>query len=121
MDFLRPAFDLYDDRDYCIVTLPHTAAEPSLLQWFTRVPPTQHNTFGHVLYIIHRDAVHVSEHVRVRWIRDVEDVTAVGQLTMGMEHAHDVMGQCKQVWGGVKQAMAGGKEKPLEVEEVMKG
>ncbi len=54
-DFLKYAFDRFPDRDYLIVTQPHTVAENSLLQKFTLVQKKPENTFTHVLYIIHRD------------------------------------------------------------------
>jgi hypothetical protein len=56
-DFLKHAFDRFPDRDYLIVTQPHTVAENSLLQKFTLVPKKPENTFTHVLYIIHRDSL----------------------------------------------------------------
>jgi len=56
-DFLKYAFDRFPDRDYLIVTQPHTVAENSLLQKFTLVPKKAENTFTHVLYIVHRDAL----------------------------------------------------------------
>lgn len=54
LDFLLPAFSLYPDKDYCIITQPHTASNTPLLNAFTIVPPQPQNTFGHVLYLIHR-------------------------------------------------------------------
>lgn len=48
---------MYPDRDYCLLTLPHTAPENSLLQWFNYVDPTPRNTFAHVLYLVHRDSI----------------------------------------------------------------
>lgn len=57
-DFLKHAFDRYPDRDYLIVTQPHTVAENSLLQKFALVPKKSENTFTHVLYIIHRDSLY---------------------------------------------------------------
>ena len=56
-DFLKHAFDRFPDRDYLIVTQPHTVAENSLLQKFTLVSKKAENTFSHVLYIIHRDSL----------------------------------------------------------------
>ena len=64
-DFLRKAFMLYPDREYCIVTLPHTSAESSLLSNFTMVAPRPSSTFSHVLYLLHRDGLLASE-VRVQ-------------------------------------------------------
>ena len=55
VDFLKYAFDLFPNRDYLIVTQPHTVPENALLSKFTLVPKTMHNTFSHVLYLIHRD------------------------------------------------------------------
>jgi hypothetical protein len=54
-DFLKYAFDMFPDRDYLIVTQPHTVSENSLLQKFTLVPKKSENTFSHVLYLVHRD------------------------------------------------------------------
>lgn len=54
-DFLKYAFNLFPDRDYLIVTQPHTVPENALLNKFTLVPKTMNNTFSHVLYLIHRD------------------------------------------------------------------
>lgn len=34
-DFLKYAFELFPDRDYLVVTQPHTVAENSLLQKFS--------------------------------------------------------------------------------------
>lgn len=55
IDFLKYAFNLFPDRDYLIVTQPHTVPENALLGKFTLVPKTMNNTFSHVLYLIHRD------------------------------------------------------------------
>lgn len=54
LDFLLPAFSLFPEKDYCIITQPHTAPNTPLLNAFTIVPPQPQNTFGHVLYLIHR-------------------------------------------------------------------
>jgi len=54
-DFLKYAFELYPDRDYLIVTQPHTVPENALFAKFTLVQKKMANTFSHVLYLIHRD------------------------------------------------------------------
>jgi len=54
-DFLKYAFDMFPDRDYLIVTQPHTIAETALLNKFSIVPKKSENTFSHVLYVLHRD------------------------------------------------------------------
>ena len=45
----------YPDRDYLIVTQPHTVPENALFSKFTLVQKQMANTFSHVLYLIHRD------------------------------------------------------------------
>jgi len=54
-DLLQYAFDLFPNRDYLIVTQPHTVAENSLFNKFTLAQKKSENTFSHVLYIFHRD------------------------------------------------------------------
>jgi adenylate kinase family enzyme len=56
-DFLFKAFMMFPDREYCVVTLPHTAAETALLQNFTMINPQPSSTFSHVLYLLHRDGL----------------------------------------------------------------
>jgi len=54
-DFLKYAFDEYPDRDYLMITQPHTVVESQLLSKFTLPQKKTKNTFQHVLYIMHRD------------------------------------------------------------------
>lgn len=54
-DFLKYAFDMFPDRDYLIVTQPHTISETALLNKFSVVSKKPENTFSHVLYVLHRD------------------------------------------------------------------
>lgn len=82
-DFLKHAFDRFPDRDYLIVTQPHTVSENSLLQKFTLVPKKSENTFTHVLYIIHRDAL-FEEDVIVRRA-GLEDIDKINILLESME------------------------------------
>lgn len=73
-DFLQYAFDLYPDRDYLIVTQPHTVAESTLLQKFTLVEKKIKNTFPHVLYILHRDSLlDIETSIRRAKADDIED------------------------------------------------
>lgn len=57
-DFLKYAFDMFPDRDYLIVTQPHTIAETALLNKFSIVSKKPENTFSHVLYVLHRDQLY---------------------------------------------------------------
>ena len=86
-DFLKHAFDRFPDRDYLIVTQPHTVAENSLLYKFTLVPKKSENTFTHVLYIIHRDSLY-EEDVEVR--RAVaDDLPKIKELLESLEDRED--------------------------------
>ncbi|KAJ1620362.1 hypothetical protein T492DRAFT_1078537 [Pavlovales sp. CCMP2436] len=63
VDFVRPAFALFHDLDYCVVTLPHVTSEFGLLSLFSIVHAKGQEAvpgaapFGHVLYVIHRAAL----------------------------------------------------------------
>lgn len=82
-DFLKHAFDRFPDRDYLIVTQPHTVAENSLLQKFTLVPKRPENTFTHVLYIIHRDEL-FEEDLQVQRAH-AEDIEKIKELLENLE------------------------------------
>jgi len=74
LDFLLPAFSLYPDKDYCVITQPHTAPNTPLLNAFTIVPPQPQNTFGHVLYLIHRASLLGPPKVRYMRSNDLNTV-----------------------------------------------
>jgi len=77
-DFLKYAFDMYPDRDYLIVTQPHTIAETALLNKFSVVPKTSENTFSHVLYVLHRDQLYEQDmHVSRTSKADIDQITAL--------------------------------------------
>lgn len=59
-DFLKYAFRLFPDREYIVLTQPHTIAENTLLQQFVQVQKKQSTDFDHVLYIIHKDALAIN-------------------------------------------------------------
>jgi len=82
-DFLKHAFDRYPDRDYLIVTQPHTVSENSLLQKFTLVGKKPENTFTHVLYIIHRDSLYEEDLVVHR--ASPHDIEGIKDLLETME------------------------------------
>jgi hypothetical protein len=87
-DFLQYAFDLYPDRDYLIVTQPHTVSESTLLQKFTCVDKKIQNTFPHILYIIHRDSLlDIETIVRRATADDIEDIQA---LTASLDNTKQI-------------------------------
>jgi hypothetical protein len=48
-EFIYKAFDLFPERDYMIMTQPHTVPENALLNKFILATKKPHNTFSHVL------------------------------------------------------------------------
>ena len=56
-DFLRAAFACFPPCEYAVITLPHTTAEFSLVNSFVQVEPLPSSSFGHLLYVFHRDAL----------------------------------------------------------------
>lgn len=59
-DFLLKAFDAFPDKDYIIVTQPHTFSENSLLDPFIRVEKKVDSLFQEILYILHRESLLIS-------------------------------------------------------------
>lgn len=57
IEFLETAFEQFPEREYMIITQPHTCPENSLMSFFTLVDKKPSNTFSHVLYIMHRDCL----------------------------------------------------------------
>ncbi|UJR28415.1 hypothetical protein I4U23_009655 [Adineta vaga] len=53
-DFLQKAFDMFPDRDYCIISIPQMVPEFPLLQSFIRIPPRVHLPNIQELYLFHR-------------------------------------------------------------------
>nr|XP_033795156.1 cilia- and flagella-associated protein 61 isoform X2 [Geotrypetes seraphini] len=54
LDFLDFVFNLFPDKDYCIISVPQLVPEFVLLQHFVRVIPYNTCTLPHELYIFHR-------------------------------------------------------------------
>ncbi|CAF3435054.1 unnamed protein product [Rotaria socialis] len=77
-DFLQKAFDMFPDRDYCVITIPQMVPEFSLLQSFIRIPPRVNLPNIQELYLFHRAGL----------LRDIsieraseKDLNAVKRLT----------------------------------------
>uniref|UniRef100_K7FZN4 Cilia- and flagella-associated protein 61 N-terminal domain-containing protein n=1 Tax=Pelodiscus sinensis TaxID=13735 RepID=K7FZN4_PELSI len=54
LDFLQYVFNLFPDKDFCIITVPHLVPEFLLIQNFVRVDPFSNSTLDHELYVFHR-------------------------------------------------------------------
>ncbi|XP_043913017.1 cilia- and flagella-associated protein 61 [Protopterus annectens] len=57
MDFLPYAFQLYPEKDFCIITVPRLVPEFPLLQTFVRVGPRSCSTLSQELYVFHRSGL----------------------------------------------------------------
>jgi hypothetical protein len=84
-DFLKHAFDEYPDRDYLIITQPHTVVESQLLSKFTHPGKRSKNTFQHVLYIMHRDSLYDQDMYVQRIVQN--DLEMAAELTSTLDEA----------------------------------
>ena len=73
-ELLSKAFALYPEKQYALLTLPHTTAEFPLLNSFTQAEPLPTSSFGHLLYLFHRDALLPSLTVRPANVLDTPKV-----------------------------------------------
>lgn len=97
LDFLLPAFSLYPEKDYCIITQPHTAPNTPLLNAFTIVPPQPQNTFSHVLYLIHRAAILGPPLVRPLGAADAQDIAPL--ISCFEQKTREDIEACCEVYG----------------------
>mmetsp|Transcript_28030 Transcript_28030/g.71900 ORF Transcript_28030/g.71900 Transcript_28030/m.71900 type:complete len:1184 (+) Transcript_28030:552-4103(+) len=88
-DFLHAAFALYPEREYAIITLPHTTPEFSLLNSFSQVEPVPSSSLGHILYVFHRDALGGALSLAVR-PADVTDLPAIAHLVAPTQQNHSI-------------------------------
>lgn len=84
VDLVQAVFSVFSDKDYCILTIPHTAQELPLLQNFTRVSPLSRNILHQELYVMHRFSL--IEDINVRKMA-ASDHAVVEDLYKGMDTA----------------------------------
>lgn len=84
-DLFEPLFTAFPECEYCVVTMPHTAPETELLQYFSRIEPNPESTFAHVLFLKHRDSINAK--VNVRFASDESDLSGVETLTQDLANA----------------------------------
>ncbi|XP_022914624.2 cilia- and flagella-associated protein 61-like [Onthophagus taurus] len=72
---LKASFELYPNKDYCVMSVPSTAP-PFDLQTgiFVRVPPRPKSTFSSELYVVHRNALYGRIRVREAFHGDIPSV-----------------------------------------------
>ncbi|KAJ3411300.1 hypothetical protein HDV05_002404 [Chytridiales sp. JEL 0842] len=88
IEFVRAAFALFPDRDYCVVTVPTTLPEIPLLRSYTAVPSKPGKSVSHCLYILHRAGI--AEILTVRRSKE-EDTSSVADLVKGLRIESDIM------------------------------
>eukprot|EP00163_Fabomonas_tropica_P026367 TRINITY_DN4814_c0_g1_i1.p1 TRINITY_DN4814_c0_g1~~TRINITY_DN4814_c0_g1_i1.p1 ORF type:complete len:1375 (-),score=400.93 TRINITY_DN4814_c0_g1_i1:204-4328(-) len=124
-DFLEHIFLQYPDKEYLIITVPHTAAEFPLLRSFTLATPKLANDLSHSLYVIHRDSLRPDFEVR---LAHPTDSLAIGNLVAGLgtqEHIissfEDFANQVREREKEVKRKLRGIVDRDARAEMVAKG
>uniref|UniRef100_A0A6J0TCM6 L-amino-acid oxidase n=1 Tax=Pogona vitticeps TaxID=103695 RepID=A0A6J0TCM6_9SAUR len=77
LDFLNFVFNLFPDRDFCIISVPHLVPEFHLIQNFVRIIPFSNCTLDHELYVFHRSGLLKSFLVRPAKSDDVPAIEAL--------------------------------------------
>ncbi|GIL72909.1 hypothetical protein Vretifemale_3052 [Volvox reticuliferus] len=86
-EFLGPAFAAFNDKLYCVITLPHDSHEPALMDAMTRVAPLPGSLFPEVLFMFNRHALIPDFFVRLGTPDDLEQVAT---LVAGMPNSADI-------------------------------
>ncbi|XP_010159665.1 PREDICTED: uncharacterized protein C20orf26 homolog, partial [Eurypyga helias] len=74
LDFLPYVFQLFPDKDFCVILVPHHVPEFHLIQSFVRVVPFFTSKLGRELYVFHRAGLLMSFNVRKATTDDLHDV-----------------------------------------------
>ena len=75
-DFLLKVFDQFPDKDYLVLTQPHSFIENSLLEKFIKINKKVDSLFGEILFIIHRESLMISLlNVNFATEKDLEDAS----------------------------------------------
>ena len=93
IDFLEEAFAQFPDRDYMVITQPHTVQENSLMKFFTHVIKKPNNTFSHVLYIMHRDALMYKD-LEIRHSKE-EDLNNMDYLLSILDQPEEILNKAR--------------------------
>ncbi|XP_066172754.1 cilia- and flagella-associated protein 61 [Sylvia atricapilla] len=74
LDFLHYAFNVFPDRDLCVILVPHHVPEFPLIQSFVRAVPSCTSKLGRELYVFHRAGLLTSFNVRKAATSDLQGV-----------------------------------------------
>ncbi|NWR83036.1 CFA61 protein, partial [Furnarius figulus] len=71
LDFLHYAFEIFPDKDFCVILVPHHVPEFHLIQSFVRAVPFCTSRLGQELYVFHRAGLLTSFNVRKATTNDL--------------------------------------------------
>ncbi|XP_039915481.1 cilia- and flagella-associated protein 61 isoform X4 [Hirundo rustica] len=74
LDFLHYAFNVFPDRDLCVILVPHHVQEFPLIRSFVRAVPSCTSRLGRELYVFHRAGLLTSFNVRKAATSDLQGV-----------------------------------------------
>ncbi|NWX59600.1 CFA61 protein, partial [Promerops cafer] len=74
LDFLHYAFNVFPDRDLCVILVPHHVPEFPLIRSFARAVPSCTSRLGQELYVFHRAGLLTSFNVRKAATSDLQGV-----------------------------------------------
>ncbi|NXI25005.1 CFA61 protein, partial [Sterrhoptilus dennistouni] len=74
LDFLHYAFNVFPDRDLCVILVPHHVPEFPLIRSFVRAVPSCTSRLGRELYVFHRMGLLTSFNVRKAATSDLQGV-----------------------------------------------
>ncbi|NXA80728.1 CFA61 protein, partial [Thryothorus ludovicianus] len=74
LDFLQYAFNVFPDRDLCVILVPHHVPEFPLMRSFVRAVPSCTSRLGQELYVFHRAGLLTSFNVRKAATSDLQGV-----------------------------------------------
>eukprot|EP00042_Codosiga_hollandica_P047651 m.520350 g.520350 ORF g.520350 m.520350 type:complete len:1192 (+) comp57494_c0_seq1:53-3628(+) len=100
-EFLKAAFSLFPEKDYCIITVPHEAPQLQLLQKFVRVAPLRNNILHQELFLTHRFSVLTDLSVRAV---SLADVAAVDLLVKTLATSDAIMADVQRALASSRDA-----------------
>ncbi|MEW5303374.1 MAG: hypothetical protein WDW36_006075 [Sanguina aurantia] len=93
VELLAHAFAAFPTKAYVLLTLPHTAREPPLLELMSRVPTKPGCSFPELLYLFTRHGLHAD--VKIRLARE-SDRSSVTHLLEGMTNQSEFLESFEQ-------------------------
>ncbi|XP_073930342.1 cilia- and flagella-associated protein 61 isoform X1 [Castor canadensis] len=74
LDFMSFVFNLFPDKNFCMISLPHLTPEFALIQNFVKIVPFNSCTLEHDLYVFHRAGLLKSINIRLATVMDTSGV-----------------------------------------------